>query len=319
MKLSTRSSRLLALTVLSFLLVCLMGQIERAKAQGFTNAQFKGRYAVSLTFGANNGAGIGVVEADGNGVLRNGSLVLHVPGATEPEAVSHAQLQGQYAVNSNGTATLMARISLPNRVLDRTFDLIVRGTDGFGVIGLFGAMREKSDFVTGVGVTIELRRLPEKGQFDNASLDAAFAFELGFESQAAVGFGIVTADGAGHLVNGALLLNVPGPDGGRQVLRGQVGGTYTVNSDGMVTMDLTLSFQNGPFVKGTFDLMITDEQPSGNAIDDANQRRPRMARSLMGSPRGFFDIFVGDLSKMLQPMPRRRVNQIVFDTSISFQ
>jgi hypothetical protein len=186
---------------------------------------------------------------------------------------------------------------------------VAREDDGVSrLIELCGAMRERSDLVPGVGVTIEFRRLPAKGEFGIASLNGPLAFELGFESQAAIGFGIVTADTAGHLVNGALLLNVPGPDGARQVIRGQVGGTYTVDADGTVTMNLTFSFPNGRVVEGTFDLIITEEHLSGNA----KQPRPRMAGKLMGHPRGVFDIFVGDDDfKTLQPMPRHRVNRLL--------
>jgi hypothetical protein len=304
MKLSTRISRRSALTGLSVLLVCLLGQIEQVQA----NIVLKGRYAVVLTFGANDGTGMGVVTADGNGSLQ-GSLLLHVPGPTEAEAVLRAQLEGQYTLNPDETGTLMLRFRLPNRIQVHTFDLVVQQADSSGVSELFGTMREGADFVPGVGATIEFKRLPETGGFNNASL-GAIALVLGFESQAAIGFGHVQANGAGHLVNGVLLLNVPRPDGERRVVRGQVGGTYTVESDGMVTMDLTFSFPNGPSVQGTFDLIITEAQPSG----PAKQGGSRMARKLMGSPRGFFDVFVGDDFKMFQPRPRRRVSVVVVDT-----
>jgi len=207
----------------------------------------------------------------------------------------------------------MAQFTFPNRTLNRVFDLVVRRDDGVSrLIELFGAVRERSDFVPGVGVTIELRRLPAPGGFGDASLDGPLAFELSFESQAAIGFGIVTADKAGHLVDGALLLNVPGPDGERQVIEGQVEGTYTVNPNGTVTMDLMFSLPNQS-VQGTFELMITEEQPSG----PTKLGRSRVARSLMGSPRGFFDIFrppgvFAELSsKTLQQRRRGRVIGIV--------
>jgi len=48
------------LMLLSCGLVCLLGHIEQAQAQIFTDAALQGRYAVSLTFGANNGAGLGL-------------------------------------------------------------------------------------------------------------------------------------------------------------------------------------------------------------------------------------------------------------------
>ncbi|HXF04721.1 MAG TPA: hypothetical protein VNM72_04815 [Blastocatellia bacterium] len=301
--------------LLSFGLVCLLGHGAKAQVPPvFTNAAFEGRYAVSLTFGANNGAGLGVVTADGAGNLRDGSLLLHVPTQDGEGQVLRGQLQGQYHINPNGTAILMAQFTFPNQTLNRVFDLVVRRDNGVSrIIELFGAVRERSDFVPGVGVTIELRRLPAPRGFDNASLDGPLSFELSFESQAAIGFGMVTANKAGHLVDGVLLLNVPGPDREREIIRGQVEGTYTVNPNGTVTMNLVFSFPDGRSVEGTFDLMITEEQPSG----PAKQGRPRMARNLMGSPRGYFDIFPPTMftelsSKTLQQRRLRgRVNRII--------
>jgi hypothetical protein len=143
MQRSTHFWRYQLLTVLSVGLICLPGLVDTAQAQGFTTGAVKGRYAVSITYGSGDASGTGVVEADGNGALQNGWLMFHVPGPTETEAVLPAQFDGQYAVDSNGTALLMARITLPNRVLVRTFDLVVREDDRLGVTELFGAMRER--------------------------------------------------------------------------------------------------------------------------------------------------------------------------------
>jgi hypothetical protein len=161
--------------------------------------------------------------------------------------------------------------------------------------------------VPGVCVTIEFKRLLGRGMFGLNSLSTPLAFELEFESQAAVGFGTLTTNRAGQVVSGVLLLNMQGADGNRQVLRGLVAGTYSVDSDGMVTMNLTFSLPNGASVQGAFDLIVTDaDEGNGKQLCCAR------ARKLMGSPRGFFDVFVSDPgSKTLQRMPRRRVNRII--------
>jgi hypothetical protein len=146
----------------------------------------------------------------------------------------------------------------------RVFDLIVLRADSSGVKEMFGAQRERSQIVPGAGAIIKLKRLPTSGGFDQSSLEGPLAITLGFESQVAVGFGIVTADGKGNLTNGELLLNAAGVDPHMPTMKGQMAGTYTVIPEGMVNMHLIISLEDGEVTEADYELMIVEAQDAGN-------------------------------------------------------
>jgi len=84
-----------------------------ANAQGFTNQSFKGKYAAKMIYGDNEGAGVGVMNADGNGNA-SGAYTLNIPGFMMQRNILSATVEGTYEVKSEGTCSLAFTIKLPN-------------------------------------------------------------------------------------------------------------------------------------------------------------------------------------------------------------
>ena len=95
------------------------------------------------------------------------------------------------------------------------------------------------------------------------------------------GEGIATVDQDGNIA-GSLILNLPAPDGGRQVVPAVVAGTQTVNADGTGTADITLTLPDGSSLPRSFDFVIRRAKKHGNSILATETRYVEREASLTG-------------------------------------
>lgn len=304
MRLTMTVSKLVTLMMLTLSLVLSTGPVGAAQNRVLDNADLKGAYGICLTFGTNDGAGVAVVTADGNGSLRDGWILINLPSEDDKGGVVRGRVVGTYEINRNGTATVTLRFILPDKVVDRTFDMIVRELDPAGVVEMAGALRETTTLVPGKGATIELERLPEGG-FDNSSLQGPLALNLEFEAQAAVAFGVVTADGKGNLVNGSLLINAKGADGQRIIVRAQVSGTYSVEPDGRLTLHLIITAQGQTLADVTVEGLILEADDGEAPTETAVHSKMKMVKGAHFGPktpsRFLLELPVGSLKTLEQP------------------
>jgi hypothetical protein len=139
-----------------------------ANAQTFTNDSLKGKYALKAIYGDDEGAGIGIMNADGNGNA-SGNYVLNGPGfITMRRNRLTATVDGTYNVNTNGTLTINWLITLsdPNIILEETGDCVIMQADDTKLakeVFCFG--NEPLTLLRGVKrggiITMTLSRLPD--------------------------------------------------------------------------------------------------------------------------------------------------------------
>jgi hypothetical protein len=306
MKHSISVPKLVTVTLLTLMLVVSTGPDGAAQNRGLTNADLKGPYGICLTFGANDGAGVAVVTADGNGFLREGWVLINVPSDDDKGGVVRGRVLGTYEINRTGTATVTLRFVLPDKVVDRTFDMIVRELDQAGIVELAGALRETTTLVPNAGATIELERLPDGG-FDNSSLQGPLALNFEFEAQAAVAFGVVIADGKGNLVNGSLLINAKGADGQRVIVRAQVSGTYSVEPDGRLTLHLIITAQGQTLAETTVEGLILEAEEGEAPTETAARSKMKMIKGAHFGPRtpSRFVLEISGVSSLTLEQPGR--------------
>ena len=101
-----------------------------ANAQGFTNQSLKGKYATKALYGDEEGAGIGVMNADGNGTA-SGNYVMNGPGFIMMRRNRlPAAVKGEYNVKSDGTITINWTITISdNMVIEETGDCVIMQAD----------------------------------------------------------------------------------------------------------------------------------------------------------------------------------------------
>ena len=152
------------------LLIVLSVSYGIAYADGFTNESFQGTYALDTVTGANNGCGITLITADGNGNF-TGSGILNVPGLFFPKRMRIPTTStGTYDVNSDGTAVGTLTFTTPDGTsVTVHMDAIVKRAevvDGIKLATEFvGSFEEPGTFILegklGLLTTFNATRLPD--------------------------------------------------------------------------------------------------------------------------------------------------------------
>jgi len=98
-----------------------------------------------------------------------------------------------------------------------------------------------------------------------ASLKGNYAFVATYAANVAAALGVVTFDGVGN-AKGSVLVNQPGPNGSRTIVKVTVAGTYSVQSDGTGTTSFTVTFSDGHTSDVSEDFVITKAEPHGGIL-----------------------------------------------------
>lgn len=229
------------ISALAFLLACggsktIIPVQPPPPAADFTNSNFSGTYL--FTFAGSEGTGetyfTAKMVADGAGAL-SGTLSLNREENTDG-IQSFPQTTGTYTVNKDGRTTISLTTpsaSFNNSTGPFTFQITLRAT-----ASAFELMPMQSGF-SGSGMVTRVADTPP------TSLSGDFAFH--FEGGALVfglerGVGHINFGGAGH-VSGTLDSSIHGIQNVNQPFTG----TYTVNSDGTGTINLTYAQSTGYF------------------------------------------------------------------------
>ena len=93
-----------------------------------------------------------------------------------------------------------------------------------------------------------------------ASLNGNYAFVGEYAAHVAANLGVVTFDGLGT-AKGSVTVNQPGPNGSRTIVKVNLAGTYSVESDGTGTISFTVTFADGHTSDVTEDFVITTAEP----------------------------------------------------------
>jgi len=152
------------------LIVPSLGSNGVAHAQAeFTNESFQGNYAFKSVSGANDGAGLGVLIADGDGNFLSGSTIFNAPAPIRKRQVITATVDGTYTVNANGTGIAAFTFTPdvgPTEVIN--LDLVIFEAEVVGDVKLatevFGIEREPINPLLGRPgslVTVLIKRLPD--------------------------------------------------------------------------------------------------------------------------------------------------------------
>jgi len=92
--------------------------------------------------------------------------------------------------------------------------------------------------------------------FTNENIQGSYAFTATAGANVAGALGILTSDGEGNL-GGSAIVNLPKPDGGREVISQSINGTYTVNADGTGSAALTVTLPDDSTIEENIDFVIT--------------------------------------------------------------
>ena len=93
-------------------------------------------------------------------------------------------------------------------------------------------------------------------RFSAASLCGNYGAIATYGANVARALGFEVMDGHGK-ITGAALVNQPGPNNTRTVANIGISGTYTINAEGMGTMNLTIDLPGGATANVTEDFVIT--------------------------------------------------------------
>jgi hypothetical protein len=199
------------------------GQFYQQAADPFGKASFKGGYAFGLKGSGAGGSAAysvaGAVTADGAGTITAGALDSNTGGTVDADV----PVTGTYTMATNGRGT--ATFTTAGGSSDFAFYLV---NDGFALFAGSDSGATNS-FASGAST------LQTGGPFTNASLDApAVIYLSGLDVSAGgadVVAGIITPDG-----NGNYIVSIDENDAGDITPPTEVAGTYTVASNGRVTL-----------------------------------------------------------------------------------
>lgn len=203
-----------------------------------TVASLQGTYALTGTGwgGQAPTASIGTLTFDGKGKA-SGLLHQSVPSdAFGERRLIEFILEGTYQINADGTVTSLS--------MGGTFEtrLVITKTELVGDLRIaqeFSLIIKDLDPITGSLTTTVAIRLPNGGEFNNASLKGIYiGVAIGRGGQTAgAGFGIIHYDGNGGFSENNIS-NVPGNTfRERHFVSGSDAGKYTVNADGTGNVD----------------------------------------------------------------------------------
>ena len=214
-----------------------------ATPRRFDNTSLRGTYAVVDIGrgGQTPQAGVSVTTYDGRGSF-SGVTIQDVPGRTFRERVfARASFSGTYDMGENGTGTGVISTTFPDgSAFEVNMAVVITRSakiDGGSVAQEFFFIHEHLGSATGNLFSLHATRLPDEGEFTNASLRGEYAYALigrgGPLPQA--GLGLMSYDGAGRFT-GTATVNLPGRTwGDRSFVTAPFVRPYTVNSDGTGT------------------------------------------------------------------------------------
>src|SRR6516164_3118089 len=94
-------------------------------------------------------------------------------------------------------------------------------------------------------------------KFTTASLCGDYGAIATYGPNVARALGFEVMDGHGKITAGSALVNQPGPNDTRSLSTIGISGTYTINAEGMGTMNLTIALPNGSSANVTEDFVVT--------------------------------------------------------------
>lgn len=205
----------------------------------FSNSSLQGTYAM-IDRGQGGQApimGTTLATFDGEGNFQ-GRTLQSFPGATpNTRRVSEATFSGQYQVEANGEGTGIIATNLPDgSVNENNLNFVITKTN------MVNDEQQAQEFylipqtlVPAANLmTVTGKRLPEVGEFSDASLRGNYAYTLvgqGGETPQS-GLGVIRCDGQGSC-SGKITVNEPGtPEEGRTVVTNDIVQPYTINADG---------------------------------------------------------------------------------------
>lgn len=209
----------------------------------FNNASLTGNYAVANIGhgGLTPQAGVSVATYDGKGSF-SGVTIQDLPGHTFRERVFvKTPFAGTYSIGESGEGTGTITTTLPDGSKhDVKIALVITKSaekNGARIAEEFAFMHEQLLPTSANLLTLQASRLPDDGQFTNASLKGEYAYTLlghgGAVPQA--GLGLMTYDGEGRFTGNATV-NLPGRSyGERAFVSAPFVRPYAVNSDGTGT------------------------------------------------------------------------------------
>ena len=204
----------------------------------FTNASLQGTYAITgMGWGGQAAmASIGTLGFDGKGKV-SGLLLQSIPGDVfgQRELIENP-FAGTYQVNANGTGNTL---STEGGDIQSSFAITRAATaNDCRIAQEFSLILRELDPSTGCLHTAVATKLPESGEFNNASLKGVYVGAgVGRGGQTpAAGFGIITYDGNGGFVE-SNIANIQGETfRDRRFVRGSDQGRYAINPDGTGTV-----------------------------------------------------------------------------------
>ena len=113
--------------------------------------------------------------------------------------------------------------------------------------------------------------------FTRASLCGDYGAIATYGANVARALGFEVMDGHGKITAGSAIVNQPGPnDSTRSLVTIGISGTYTINAEGMGTMDLTIALPGGSTANVTEDFVVTrskivDGVAIATEIEDAQE------------------------------------------------
>ena len=94
-------------------------------------------------------------------------------------------------------------------------------------------------------------------KFTTASLCGDYGAIATYGPNVARALGFEVMDGHGKITAGSAVVNQPGPNDTRSLSTIGISGTYTINAEGMGTMNLTIALPNGSSANVTEDFVVT--------------------------------------------------------------
>ncbi|HLC16672.1 MAG TPA: hypothetical protein VJL89_10650 [Thermodesulfovibrionia bacterium] len=226
------------LLLLSLGLLLVFGYNGKAVAdEMFTNASLKGAYGV-VSIGRGGQvpqASIGIVTFNGNGDFE-GTIKENLPGAFFGERkVEEVELKGYYVVDNNGTGT-----ATTNDGSEFIFVVtkVNNNSSGLKKAQKVTLIEKDLNSQTGNFISFTLTKLPDKGTFDQASLNGVYSLTIEGHGglSPARALGVLHFDGKGNF-SGLFNVNLQGSSfTERVIVPFPFEGTYTVNPDGTGTL-----------------------------------------------------------------------------------
>lgn len=94
-------------------------------------------------------------------------------------------------------------------------------------------------------------------KFTTASLCGNYGAIATYGANVARALGFEAMDGHGQITAGSAVVNQPGPNNTRTLSNIGISGTYTINAEGIGTMNLTIALPNGSTANVTEDFVVT--------------------------------------------------------------